>query len=167
METIEKLARVLQRIVASLERYSNYEILFKNNLNTQKAIGALYSDLIDLCTRVVKFHSRSALSTSILNYDIRSLAYHIYLQLVYLCLSTKNSSKYQTILLIIVLRSIGRPTLLTLRRPKKRGELKLRSVQVSFPYFPRGSTEGLTLFCFLRPNAAWCSEMVVSCECSG
>jgi hypothetical protein len=63
VETIEKLARILQRIVASLNRYSNYEILFKNNLNTQRAIGTLYSDLIDLCTRVVRFHSRSALST--------------------------------------------------------------------------------------------------------
>ena len=67
VETIEKLARILQRIVASLQRYSNYETLFNNNLNTQRAVGALYSDLIDLCTRVVKFHSRSALSASILN----------------------------------------------------------------------------------------------------
>lgn len=62
LETLEKLAVILQRIVASLERYSNYEILFKNNLNTQKAIGALYCDLIDLCARVVKFHSRPSIS---------------------------------------------------------------------------------------------------------
>ncbi|KAL3424962.1 NACHTdomain protein [Phlyctema vagabunda] len=69
VETIEKLAKILQRIVASLERYSNYETLFKNNLNTQRAIGALYSDLIDLCTRVVKFHSRPSITGVFVSFD--------------------------------------------------------------------------------------------------
>jgi hypothetical protein len=62
LETLEKLAVILQRIVTLLERYSNYEILFKNNINTQRAIGALYCDLIDLRARVVKFHSRPSIS---------------------------------------------------------------------------------------------------------
>ena len=35
--------------------------MFKNNLNTQKAIGALYSDLIELCIRIVRFHSRASI----------------------------------------------------------------------------------------------------------
>ncbi|KAH8817304.1 hypothetical protein F5884DRAFT_853725 [Xylogone sp. PMI_703] len=69
IETIEKLAKVLQRIVASLGRYSNYETLFKNDLNTQRAIGALYSDLIDLCTRVVKFYSRPTLTSVFTSFD--------------------------------------------------------------------------------------------------
>ena len=62
VETLEKLALVLQRIVASLERYSNYEVLFLTHPNMQKAIGALYADLLDLCTRVVRFHSRPSIS---------------------------------------------------------------------------------------------------------
>jgi len=61
LETIERLAIVLQRIVASLERCHNYEILFKNHMNTQKAIGALYVDLLDLCARMVRFYSRPSI----------------------------------------------------------------------------------------------------------
>jgi hypothetical protein len=62
VETLEKLALILKRIVASLERYTNYEILFKNHMDTQKAISLLYVDLLDLCIRVVRFHSRSSIS---------------------------------------------------------------------------------------------------------
>ncbi|KAH0552836.1 hypothetical protein GP486_006963 [Trichoglossum hirsutum] len=69
LETLEKLAVILQRIVASLERYNNYEILFKDNLTTQRAIGALYGDLIDLCARVVRFHSRPSLSAIFVSFD--------------------------------------------------------------------------------------------------
>lgn len=126
VETVEKLARILQRIVASLERYSNYETLFKNNLHTQRAIGALYGDLIDLCIRVVKFHSRSAFSTLILNDHVRSLAHRIHSQLEYSYLLIKSSSKYQTTLLITVLRSIGRPMPPILRKLRKREELKIQ-----------------------------------------
>jgi len=61
LETLEKLTLALQRIVASLERYANYEMLFKNHMNTQKAICTLYVDLLDLCTRVIRFHSRSSI----------------------------------------------------------------------------------------------------------
>ncbi|KAF8854808.1 hypothetical protein BDZ45DRAFT_596539, partial [Acephala macrosclerotiorum] len=57
LETIEKLAQLLHRIVTSLERYSNYESLFHNHMHVQNAVGLLYSDLLDLCTRVVRFHS--------------------------------------------------------------------------------------------------------------
>jgi len=66
LNTLDKLVIILQRIVDSLERYSNYEVLFINNLNTQKAIGALYCDLLDLCTRVVRFHSRPSISNNAL-----------------------------------------------------------------------------------------------------
>ncbi|KAM3072408.1 hypothetical protein ACMFMG_009211 [Clarireedia jacksonii] len=69
VKTLEKLAIILQRIVDSLARYTNYEILFKNHLETQRAIGALYCDLIDLCTRVVRFHSRSSISAVFVSFD--------------------------------------------------------------------------------------------------
>lgn len=130
LETIEKLAKVLQRIVASLERYSNYEILFKNNLNTQRAIGALYSDLIDLCTRVVKFHSRSSLSA--LNPRSHSRAYaDTSMQLVYLCRSTKSSKMYRTTSLITAPRLTGLPMPPILKKPRKHEEWKIQHDQVS------------------------------------
>ena len=53
-KTLESLAMILYRVVGSLERFTNYEALFKTNPAVQKAIGALYSDLIDFCTRVVQ-----------------------------------------------------------------------------------------------------------------
>ena len=60
-KTLEGLAMVLHRITSSLERFSNYERVFRDNLAVQKAIGALYSDLIDFCARIVRFHSKSSM----------------------------------------------------------------------------------------------------------
>ena len=60
-KTLESLAMVLHRVTGPLERFSNYERLFKGDPVLQRAIGALYSDLIDFCTRVVRYHSRSPL----------------------------------------------------------------------------------------------------------
>lgn len=58
---LENLAMILDRVVSSLERCVNYEKLFETNTAVQKAIGILYSDLIDFCTRVVRFYSKSSL----------------------------------------------------------------------------------------------------------
>ena len=80
IKTLESLAMVLYRIVGSLGRFTNYETLFKTNSAVQKAIGALYSDLIDFCTRVVQFHSRSSLRTMItrtFDKDFRDVCEHI------------------------------------------------------------------------------------------
>ncbi|CZR55933.1 uncharacterized protein PAC_05821 [Phialocephala subalpina] len=52
LETIEKLTQLLHRIVTSLERYSNYENLFHNHITVRNAVGLLYSDVLDLCSRV-------------------------------------------------------------------------------------------------------------------
>ena len=52
---------ILHRVVSSLERHVNYEKLFETNAAVQKAIGVLYSDLIDFCSRVVRFYSKSSL----------------------------------------------------------------------------------------------------------
>lgn len=60
--TLESLAmKIIYRVVGSLERLTTYETLLKTNPAVQKAIGALYGDLIDFCIRVDQFHSRSSL----------------------------------------------------------------------------------------------------------
>ena len=78
-KTLESLAMILYRVVGSLERFSNYETLFKTDPAVQKAIGALYGDLIDFCTRVVQFHSRSSLRAMVTSFDkdFRDVSEHI------------------------------------------------------------------------------------------
>ena len=78
-KTLESLAMILYRVVGSLERVTNYEMLFKTNPTVQKAIGALYSDLIDFCTRVVQYHSRSSLRAMVTSFDkdFRDVSEHI------------------------------------------------------------------------------------------
>lgn len=78
-KTLESLAMILYRVVGSLEKFTNYETLFKTNPAVQKAIGALYSDLIDFCTRVVQFHSRSSLRAMVTSFDkdFRDVSEHI------------------------------------------------------------------------------------------
>ena len=51
---------VLHRVIGSLDKFTNHKNLFKDNSAVQKAIGALYSDLMDFCTRVVRYHSWSS-----------------------------------------------------------------------------------------------------------
>ncbi len=68
-KTLESLAMILYRLVGSLERFTNYETLFKTNPAVQRAVGVLYSDLIDFCTRVLQFHSRSSLRAMVTSLD--------------------------------------------------------------------------------------------------
>ena len=57
-KTLESLAMIVYKILSSIERYSNYEKLFAEDRGVQQAIGDLYSDLIDFCARIVRFHSK-------------------------------------------------------------------------------------------------------------
>ena len=59
-KTLESLAMNLNRVISSLERFTDDENLFKTNPAVQKAIGTLYGDVIDFCTRMVRFYSRSS-----------------------------------------------------------------------------------------------------------
>ncbi|KAL6715489.1 hypothetical protein ACLMJK_006450 [Lecanora helva] len=68
-KTLESLTLVLHRIISSLERFTNYEKLFRDDPAVQKAIGALYSDLLDFCARVVRFHSGSSFRAVVLSFD--------------------------------------------------------------------------------------------------
>lgn len=49
---------LLYRILGSIDRYTHYERIFECDQRVQNAVGALYADLIDFCSRVVKFYSR-------------------------------------------------------------------------------------------------------------
>ena len=51
---------ILNRVISSLERFTNHENLFKTNPAVQKAIGILYSDVIYFYMRVVRIYSRSS-----------------------------------------------------------------------------------------------------------
>ncbi|MCJ1357578.1 MAG: hypothetical protein MMC33_007574 [Icmadophila ericetorum] len=57
LKSVEKLAKILERIVALLPRAQTYEQLFASNEHAKRAIGTLYADFIDFCTRAVKYHS--------------------------------------------------------------------------------------------------------------
>ena len=78
-KTLESLVMILWRVVGLLKRFSNYEKLIKTNSAVQKAIGALYSDVIDFCVRVVEHHSRSSLRAMITSFDkdFRDVSEHI------------------------------------------------------------------------------------------
>ncbi|KAK2766023.1 hypothetical protein FQN54_007538 [Arachnomyces sp. PD_36] len=55
--TLEQLAFVLEKITGCVQRYGDLETLFTSHDAVRDAIGALYADLIRLCTHVVKFYS--------------------------------------------------------------------------------------------------------------
>lgn len=59
---------IIYRILGSIERYSNYERLFAEDKGVQAAIGDLYGDLVDFCSRVVRFHSKHFRSVFV-NFD--------------------------------------------------------------------------------------------------
>ena len=60
-KTLESLVKVLSKITCSLDRFVNYEQLFRTEPAVRKAVGTLYLDLLDFCTRTVRFHCRSAI----------------------------------------------------------------------------------------------------------
>lgn len=57
LKSVEKLTKILQRVVGLLPRAQTYEDLFTSNENARRAIGTLYADLINFCTRAVQYHS--------------------------------------------------------------------------------------------------------------
>ena len=57
LRSVEKLTKILQRVVGLLPRAETYENLFLTNENARRAIGALYTDFIDFCVRAVQYHS--------------------------------------------------------------------------------------------------------------
>jgi hypothetical protein len=60
LATLQTLSRFLERLVEPLKRFQTYENVFSGNPALQAAIGALYCDLIDFCTRTVRFFGKSS-----------------------------------------------------------------------------------------------------------
>ncbi|KAF2015743.1 hypothetical protein BU24DRAFT_450409 [Aaosphaeria arxii CBS 175.79] len=67
--TLQTLTRLLERLVEPLKRFQTYENIFSGNPALQAAIGALYSDLIDFCTRAVRFFGKRSVRTIFGSFD--------------------------------------------------------------------------------------------------
>jgi hypothetical protein len=65
---LERLTFVVDKVASSIRRYQDFEVLFASHDGVRKAIGALYCDLICLCTSLVRFYSRS-FSRPFLSFD--------------------------------------------------------------------------------------------------
>lgn len=64
LKTLQNLVVLLDRIVDPLKRFANYESLFSENELMQNAIAALYCDLLDFSSRIIRYHSRSSFCSS-------------------------------------------------------------------------------------------------------
>lgn len=56
---MERLTFIVGKITNSIERVQDFEVLFASHVGVQKAIGLLYADLVDFCTRVIRFYAKS------------------------------------------------------------------------------------------------------------
>ncbi|PVI02696.1 hypothetical protein DM02DRAFT_653358 [Periconia macrospinosa] len=52
-EILERLTFIVRKITNSIQRVQDFEVLFAS----QKAISLLYADLVDFCTRVIRFYA--------------------------------------------------------------------------------------------------------------
>jgi hypothetical protein len=69
LSTLQNLAILLERLVDPLKRFQNYELLFKESRQLQNAIGTLYCDLIELCTRIVAHFCKTGLRKAFSSFD--------------------------------------------------------------------------------------------------
>lgn len=60
LATLQTLSLFLERLVEPLKRFQTYENVFGGNPTLRSAIGLLYCDLIDFCTRTVRFYGKSS-----------------------------------------------------------------------------------------------------------
>ncbi|MCJ1385859.1 hypothetical protein MMC17_008983 [Xylographa soralifera] len=57
LKSVEKLARILERIMTILPRAQTYEELLQSSEAARNSIETLYADLIDFCVRAVQYHT--------------------------------------------------------------------------------------------------------------
>jgi NACHT domain len=69
LAALSSVTTLLGRLVEPLRRFMNYEKLFENNACLRTAIGALYCDLIEFCSRLVAHHTKSILRKSFGSFD--------------------------------------------------------------------------------------------------
>lgn len=61
LTSLHNVMLLIARLVEPLRRFNNYEHLFRENTNLQRAIGALYCDLIEFCARLSAHNTKSPL----------------------------------------------------------------------------------------------------------
>ena len=69
LSTLKSLAVLLERLVDPLKRFQNYERLFKESRQLQTAIGTLYCDLIEFCTRTVAHFCKTGARKAFSSFD--------------------------------------------------------------------------------------------------
>ncbi|ETN37356.1 uncharacterized protein HMPREF1541_08347 [Cyphellophora europaea CBS 101466] len=69
LATLNTIVVLLERLVEPLKRFHNYETLFEQNVALRHAIGALYCDLLEFCTRLAVHHARSPLRQTFGSFD--------------------------------------------------------------------------------------------------
>ena len=69
LSTLQSLAVLLERLVDPLKRFRNYEVLFKESRQLRNAIGTLYCDLIEFCTRIVAHFCKTSLRKAFSSFD--------------------------------------------------------------------------------------------------
>lgn len=69
LAALSSVTTLLGRLVEPLRRFVNYERLFENDASLRAAIGALYGDLIEFCSRLVAHHTKSVLRKSFGSFD--------------------------------------------------------------------------------------------------
>lgn len=69
LSTLTHVATLIERLVEPLKRFHNYEITFLENTSLRQAIGNLYCDLIEFCTRLVAHESKSPLRKTFASFD--------------------------------------------------------------------------------------------------
>ncbi|KAK5958349.1 glycoside hydrolase 15 protein [Knufia fluminis] len=58
-KTLERLAFTLEKIACAIRHFEDLEQLFHSHTDVKDAMLSLYCDLLDFCSRVVRFHGRS------------------------------------------------------------------------------------------------------------
>lgn len=69
LSTLNTIVVLLERLVQPLRRFHNYEELFQQNASLRHAIGALYCDLLEFCTRLAVHHVKSPLRKTFGSFD--------------------------------------------------------------------------------------------------
>lgn len=69
LKTLQNLVVLLDRIVDPLKRFANYDSLFRHDEHLQNAIAALYCDLLEFCSRVIRYYSRSSFLNVFSSFD--------------------------------------------------------------------------------------------------
>ena len=69
LSTLHNVVLLLERLVEPLKRFHNYELIFQQDAALRQAIGNLYCDLIEFCTRLVVHEGKNPLRKTFASFD--------------------------------------------------------------------------------------------------